>query len=160
MKKSIKSTPFRTQSIFNGLRSSLCLTVPLLTFILAPDYGPFTNSSLLVWCMTVLQLLWLTTQSSKIVFTLTVLQSPRNQRDVPSCRTWDPLWSGSNPPLQLTLLVLQVILWSPHMPKMVLPWDFCSHHLLYANDHPCKFLPVLNQSPSSKFQLKFHFILD
>lgn len=75
MKKSIKTTPFRIQYIFNGLHSSLCLTVPLLTFILAPDYGPFTNSSLLVWCMMVLQLLWLTTQNSKIVLTLTVPQS-------------------------------------------------------------------------------------
>lgn len=137
--------------IFNCFSTSLCLTVPLLTFILASDYGSFINSSSSVWCMTVLQLLWLASQSSKIVFTLPVPQSPRNQRDVPFCRTWDLLWSSSNPPLQPTFLVLQqLILWSSHMPKMILPLGFCSHSLLSANDHPCKFFAC----PEPKFNLQ------
>lgn len=46
-------------------------TVPLpLTFVLAPDCGPFTNGPLPARYMSLLQLLWFTTQSTKTLFTL------------------------------------------------------------------------------------------
>lgn len=106
------------------LSSRLLILVPLL---ICPCWSD-------TWCT--LNCHGFKTQISKMLFTLWLPQNPRNQRN----GSYIALWPGPVFPAYFPSPA-RFAPWSPQMSWTFQPVGFCSHHLLYANSHPCKSLP-------------------